>query len=71
LVGCEAYPEKNIMVIINGVEAYIHGIKDGGADEMVFFGEPDPRAIEDRKNLKLSMKKPSTGLLETGVLIKG
>jgi hypothetical protein len=51
LVGCEAYPKKNIMVVINGVEAYIHGIKDGGADEMVFFGEPDLRAIEDRKNL--------------------
>jgi hypothetical protein len=72
LVRCEAYPKKNIRVV-NGVEAYIHGIKDGGADEiMPFLENPiDPRAIEDRKRMKLSIKKPSIGLLETGVLIEG
>jgi hypothetical protein len=36
-----------------------------------FFGEADPRAIEDRKWLKLSLMSPTPELLGSGVLIRG
>jgi hypothetical protein len=52
------------------VEDYIQRSED--EDEMVvFFGEVDPRAIEDMNHLKLTMKNPSIGLLESSILIKG
>jgi hypothetical protein len=38
------------------VEGHIQGSKDGGDHEMViFFGEANLRAIEDRKRLKLAL----------------
>jgi hypothetical protein len=45
------------------VETYIQGSKNGRDDEMaVFFGEVDPRAIEDRKRLKLTRIRASNEL---------
>jgi hypothetical protein len=62
---CESHFETDY-----GVEDYIQRSED--EDEMVvFFGEVDPRAIEDMNHLKLTMKNPSIGLLESSILIKG
>jgi hypothetical protein len=36
------------------MESHIQGVEDGGGDEMaIFFGEADPRAVEDNKRFKL------------------
>jgi hypothetical protein len=63
MVRYEAHFRKNLEVV-NGMEAYIQGREDEGDNEMVvFFGEADPRAIEDWKRLKWSIKKQSAGLV--------
>jgi hypothetical protein len=60
---CESHFETDY-----GVEDYIQRSED---EMVVFFGEVDPRAIEDMNHLKLTMKNPSIGLLESSILIKG
>jgi hypothetical protein len=62
MIGYEAHFKKNLKVV-NGMETYIKGREDGDNEMVVFFGEADPRAIEDRKRLKLSIKKQSAGLV--------
>jgi hypothetical protein len=43
------------------MESHIQGVGDGGGVEMViFFGEADPRAAEDNKRFKLSVKNYPT-----------
>jgi hypothetical protein len=62
MVEYEAHFKKNLKVV-NGMETYIQGREDGDNEMVVFFGEADPRAIEDWKRLKLSIKKQSAGLV--------
>jgi hypothetical protein len=53
-VICENHFEKNHEADI-GVEGHIQGSKDGDHEMVIFFGEANPRAIEDRKRLKLAL----------------
>jgi hypothetical protein len=39
-------------VFVNGMESYIQGVESGG-------GDADPRAVEDSRHLKLTMRKSS------------
>jgi hypothetical protein len=38
---------------------------------VIFFGEANPRPIEVRKGMKLALKSPAPGLLDSGILILG
>jgi hypothetical protein len=61
------YYEKNPKTFI-GVENYIQGFEDGDDEVVIFIGEANLRATEDRKRLKLSMKTILDRLLDQGCL---
>jgi hypothetical protein len=45
--------------------------KNGRDDEMViFFGEGDPRAVEDRKCMKMILVNNQNEMLETNALVR-
>jgi hypothetical protein len=68
MAKCQGGAEKDIKADA-GMGANYQGVENGGDEEMVvFFGTADPRAIEDRKQLKLTMKK-AMKILDEGVVI--
>jgi hypothetical protein len=61
LARCEGRAEEDFK-LDHGMETYLQGRETGGDDDMVVFvGGIDPRAVEDRKRLKLSMKSKTPG----------
>jgi hypothetical protein len=54
-----------------GMENYLQGGKNGRDDEMIiFFGEGDPRAVEDRKHIKIILENHHTEMLAASALIR-
>jgi hypothetical protein len=53
------------------MENYLQGDKNGRDDEMIiFFGEGDPRAVEDRKHIKIILVNNRNEMLEASTFVR-